>query len=168
MGKVTIRHVVEKSVPIRTVTVPCHCLIPAQPRAWNTRAELNGHGENRREEVGAINQALERMPQSCAETTMTNTHLPAEMLDRVVDYLHDTRDALRNCCLVSKSWIPRTRMHLFADIEFPTARSLQSWKEASPDPSTSPACYVKTLHIDWAAPGVEEGAGSEGFLVLST
>jgi hypothetical protein len=78
---------------------------------------------------------------------MSNPHLPAEMLDRVVDHLHDTKDALRNCCLVSKSWTPRTRTHLFADIRFATAESLQSWEETFPDPSTSPAHYTKTLSV---------------------
>jgi hypothetical protein len=73
--------------------------------------------------------------------------LPAEMLDHVVDCLHDAQDALRNCCLVSKSWVPRTRKYLFADIRFPTAKSLQSWKETFPDPSISPAHYAETLSV---------------------
>jgi hypothetical protein len=67
------------------------------------------------------------------------------MLDHVVDHLHDARDALKNCCLVSKSWIPRTRKHLFANIVL-NVGSLQSWKKFS-DPSTSPACYTKYLFI---------------------
>ena len=82
-----------------------------------------------------------------AEATMSNPHLPAEMLDHIVDHLHDAEDALRNCCLVSKLWIPRTRKHLFATIRFITAKRLQSWKETFPDPSISPAHYVKTLSI---------------------
>jgi hypothetical protein len=78
---------------------------------------------------------------------MSNPRLPAETLDHIVDYLHDTKDALRNCSLVSKSWVPRTRKHLFADISLPTAKSLRSWKETFPDPSTSPARHAKTLII---------------------
>ena len=78
---------------------------------------------------------------------MSDPHLPPELLDHIVDHLHDTQDALRNCCLVSKSWIPRTRKHLFADIAFHTTESLQSWKAAFPNPSTSPAHYAKTLFI---------------------
>ena len=78
---------------------------------------------------------------------MSNPHLPAEILDHVVDHLHDTQDALRNCCLVSGSWIPRTRKHLFANVNFPTAKRLQSWKETFPEPSTSPAHYTSTLII---------------------
>ena len=79
------------------------------------------------------------------QTTMSN--LPAELLDHIVDILHDSQVPLRNHCLVSKSWIPRTRRHLFAKIDFPTEKRLESWKKAFPDPSTSPACYTKALFI---------------------
>ena len=78
---------------------------------------------------------------------MSNPHLPPEMLDHIVDLLHDTKHALRNCCIVSKSWIPRARKHLFADIRFCVAEDLQSWSKMFPDPSTSPARYAKTLFV---------------------
>jgi hypothetical protein len=79
------------------------------------------------------------------ETTMPNPHLPAETLDHIADFLHDSKHTLWNCCLVSKSWIPRTRKHLFAEISFTTKEELQTWKKTFPDPLTSPACYTKTL-----------------------
>jgi hypothetical protein len=88
-----------------------------------------------------------RADATTSETTMSNPYLPAELLDHIVDHLHDTQDALRNCCLVSKSWIPRTRKRLFANIGFHTAKRLQSWKETFPDPSTSPAHYAETLSV---------------------
>jgi hypothetical protein len=98
---------------------------------------------------------------------MSDPHLPAEMLDHIVDHLHNTQDALRNCCLVSKSWIPRTRTHLFADIRFRTSENLRSWKGAFPDPSTCPARYAKTLFIGsfWvvAAADTEAGGWIRGF-----
>ena len=98
---------------------------------------------------------------------MSNPHLPAEMLDRVVDHLYDTKDTLRNCCLVSKSWVPRTRTHLFADISFLTEGCLESWKETFPDPSTSPAHYTKTLSISCShvvtAIDAESGGWIRGF-----
>jgi hypothetical protein len=81
---------------------------------------------------------------------MSNPHLPAEILDHVVDQLHDAHDVLRNCCLVSKSWIPRTRKHLFAEVAFLVPRNLRSWRETFPDPSTSPAHYTKTLSFSYA------------------
>ena len=75
------------------------------------------------------------------------SNLPYEIVDHIVDLLHDSQIPLRNCCFVSKSWIPRTRMHLFAEIRFQTAMNLQSWKQTFRDPSTSPACYTKSLLI---------------------
>ena len=78
---------------------------------------------------------------------MSNPHLPPEILDHIVDHLHDTKYTLRNCCLVSKSWIPRARRHLFADIKFHLTKDLELWKKAFPDPSTSPARYAEALLI---------------------
>jgi len=105
--------------------------------------------------------APERMLYLLTETAMSSPHLPAELLDHVVDVLHGTRNALRNCCLVSKSWVPRTRKHLFASGRFITAKELQSWKKAFPDPSTSPAHYTRTLLIGCA--DVELGSWIGGF-----
>ena len=90
---------------------------------------------------------------------MSNPRLPVELLDHVVDLLHGKEDALRNCCLVSKSWIPRTRKHLFALIEFRSPDDLKSWKETFPDPSTSPAHHTETLSI--GCPHVVTAADAE-------
>ena len=79
---------------------------------------------------------------------MSNPRFPAELLDHTVDHLHNERDTLKRCCLVSKSWIPRARKHLFADVEFQAAADLQSWKIMFPDPSTSPARYTKSLVVN--------------------
>ena len=78
---------------------------------------------------------------------MSDPHLPPELLDHIVDLLHDKNHALKNCCLVSKSWIPRARKHLFATIAFSSVRSLQSWEALFPDPLSSPACYTHTLSV---------------------
>ena len=98
---------------------------------------------------------------------MSNPHLPAEMLDHIVDFLHDTKHTLENFCLTSKSWIPRTRTHLFSGIGFYTGAELESWKEMFPDLLTSPARYAKTLivgcsHVVTAADG-EVGGWIRGF-----
>jgi len=73
--------------------------------------------------------------------------LPCELVDHIIDLLRDSQTTLSNCCLVSKSWVPRTRTHLFAGVKFRTPENLQSWKTTFPDPSTSPACYTKSLLI---------------------
>jgi len=98
---------------------------------------------------------------------MSSAYLPSELLDHIVDILHHKRKALRSCCLVSRSWVPRTRKHLFARIEFETEGDLESWKKTFPDPSTSPAHYVKTLFIGCShvvtAADAEPGGWIRGF-----
>jgi len=97
--------------------------------------------------VGMQQGKKEWTPKRQNATTMSSPHLLAELLDNVTDHLHDTKDALRNCCLVSKSWIPRTRKHLFAEVRFEAMKDLESWKEIFPDPSTSPGHYTKSLLV---------------------
>ena len=100
----------------------------------------------------AAGQRRKRPLQLSLMTAMSNPHLPAELLDHIVDLLDGSRDALESCCLVSKSWIPRARRHLFSRIEFPTPQNLLSWKTTFPDPSTSPAHYTRSLHTSF--PGI--------------
>lgn len=38
---------------------------------------------------------------------------PAEIIDLVIDHLYEDRAALNKCSLVSKSWLPRSRFHIF-------------------------------------------------------
>ena len=96
---------------------------------------------------------------SLSSTTMPPPRLPPELLDYIVDQLYETRDTLKSCCLVSKSWIHRTRNHLFADVGFRTVGDLQAWKNAFPDPSISPARY--TTNLTMRCPGVVTAADAE-------
>ena len=73
--------------------------------------------------------------------------LPPEVLDIIVDFLCREFEALRNCCLVAKSWVPRTRKYLFLTVAFPTPQRLESWKRTFPDTSDSPAHHTRFLSI---------------------
>ncbi|KAJ3492214.1 hypothetical protein NLI96_g142 [Meripilus lineatus] len=48
---------------------------------------------------------------------MSTTHcaLPQEITDYFLDYLHDNRETLRNCVLVSQSWAESARYHIYHD-----------------------------------------------------
>ena len=98
---------------------------------------------------------------------MSNPRLPPETLDYIVDLLHDDPDALKACCLVSKSCVPRTRKHLFAEVGLLTEGHLKSWKKLFSDPSTSPAHFATTLHVGCAyaftTADVEVGGWLTGF-----
>lgn len=84
---------------------------------------------------------------SLTRTMMSYSRLPQEITDYVVDLLHDELEALRQCCLVSRSWVPRTRKHLFGTIRFRTTDNLQAWKEAFPNPLDSPGYHTHHLGI---------------------
>ena len=71
---------------------------------------------------------------------MSNPPIPSEILDHIVDNLRDESKALQNSCLVTKSWVPRARKHLFTDISL-------SLPETFLDPSNSPAYHTHALSV---------------------
>ena len=85
--------------------------------------------------------------------------LPPEILDLIVDFLHDDRDALKACCLASKSWVHRTRQHLFARVEFSLESHVKLWEETFPDPFNSPARYTRSLTIRRSRVVISVGRG---------
>ena len=93
--------------------------------------------QGRQTESGTVDRRQNGSHVLLAETAMPSPwpYLPLETLDYIVDLLHDESPALKECCLVSKSWIPRTRRHLFAHIRFYSADNLKSWKKTFPDPT---------------------------------
>jgi len=77
-----------------------------------------------------------------------SSSIPPEIHDLIVDHLLDEPTALKACCLVSKSWIQRTRKHLFARVKFrPFDHRVESWKKTFPDPTNSPAHHTRSLNI---------------------
>jgi len=98
---------------------------------------------------------------------MLNPRLPQEILEYIVDLRHDGPETLKNCCIVSKSWVPRTRKYLFANIRFRHAGDLRSWKKTFPDVANSPAYHVRTLFVGCprlvVAADAEEGGWIQAF-----
>jgi hypothetical protein len=74
--------------------------------------------------------------------------LPPEILDFIADHIRDEHATLKACCVVSKSWIHRTRKHLFARVSFYAPKShIDLWKKTFPDASASPAHHTRSLSI---------------------
>ena len=86
---------------------------------------------------------------------------PARNVDYILDILHDDPKTLRDCCIVAKSWIPRARKHLFAEVKFLSPKALKSWKKTFQDPPNSSAYYTRPLLVKLpqvvTAADVEEG-----------
>ena len=78
---------------------------------------------------------------------MSCLHLPPEIFDYIVDFLRGERKTLKNCCLVSRSWVPRARKHLFDELHFDLLSNLNAWNATFPDPVNSPAHYTRFLTI---------------------
>ena len=85
-----------------------------------------------------------RDPKQRMEETTMSSSLPPEIFDLIVEHLHDQPTALKTCCTVSKSWVSRARTHLFAHVGI---SPVESWTRVFPDPSNSPAHYVRSLSI---------------------
>ena len=77
---------------------------------------------------------------------MSKPYLPPELLDHVVDNLQVTKDALESCCLVSKSWVSRTRKHLFAHVRFRTAKTFSHGEARFRIPSPPLRTTLKFVH----------------------
>ena len=133
-----------------TVLMPTVCRW--QSFLKNTRGQVDGRPAPKTEVL------------TLPHTTMSNLYLPPELLDHICDLLRDARGALKNCCLVSKSWIPRTRRHLFARIEFHYPKDLRSWKTTFRDSSVSPACYTRSLDINLSQDITATDAGGGGWI----
>ena len=95
---------------------------------------------------------------------MSNLHLPPEILDYIVDFLHNDQNVLKACCLVSKSWVARTRKHFFSEVELPTEEDLELWRKLFSDPSTSPAYFTESLHVGCADAVTSADAETGGWL----
>ena len=90
--------------------------------------------------------------------------LPPEVFDSIIDDLHDEPEALKTCSLVSKSWVPRARGHLFYKIKFRSSDEIDAWKRAFPDPTTSPAYHTRSLSVRCADSVTSADAEEGGWL----
>lgn len=94
----------------------------------------------------------------------THSHLPSEIVDSIIDLLKGDTKALKECCLVSRSWVPRTRKYLFEEIGFWSRGKIDKWKRAFPVSAGSLAHYVRSLRIDWGTPVDDEYEENEKWI----
>jgi hypothetical protein len=95
---------------------------------------------------------------------MSSHDVPPEICDHIVDFLQDNPDTLKQCCLVSKSWVSRTRKHLFEVVRFDTPGDIETWKKTFPDPSNSPAHHTHTLFLNCLEVVTAADAAEDGWI----
>lgn len=59
---------------------------------------------------------MDHTAEKLAENTST---LPQELIDHIIDYLHDDKDSLRCCSLAHRRCLPASSFHLFYRMRFP-------------------------------------------------
>lgn len=85
--------------------------------------------------------------------------LPPEIVDYIIDLLHDDPEALKKCCFVSKSWVERSRIHLFNKFDL---GSLKTWRATFPLRSfKSFAHRVRSLRVDFTGVSTEDAEDND-------
>jgi hypothetical protein len=84
-----------------------------------------------------------------------HSKLPLELIDHIIDYLHDSPEDLHTCALVCKAWLESSRSHIFYSVSiysFGKAKTflLSRYKRLHTVIRRSPhiALHVRELHID--------------------
>ena len=80
--------------------------------------------------------------------TVTIPRTPQDVVDEILDHLATDSDfgSLKTCALVSKTWVPSCRRHIFHTVQF-TPRDVDRWFKTFPAPEESPARYVRDLRV---------------------
>ena len=89
-----------------------------------------------------------KRPTSAKPKAVVVPRVPQEIIDEILDHLALDSDfeSLRSCALVSKSWVPSCRRHLFHTILF-ASWDMTRWLNRFPVPEESPGHHVKDLHF---------------------
>lgn len=142
---------VENSAGSRLAPSPCftgHRSPPVTSHPTSHRSSIISYPQNPHHPFDLVSPEACPWAERSVSITMPCPRLSAELLDYIVKNLRRTeRSDFKNCCLVSKSWVPRARKYLFFHVAFRKGEDLESWKDTFPDPSTSPAHYTQHLSI---------------------
>lgn len=92
---------------------------------------------------------------------MASPILSPELLDTVIDFLHDDVDTLKHCGLVCRQWYPSSRYHLFRSVKFTWLGPYRdecavgggTVKGIIQDKLTLAASFVRVLHLDITVKG---------------
>ena len=55
--------------------------------------------------------------------------IPPEIVDQIIDYVHDDVKTLAACSLIARDWVPSTRLHLFAKLSLLSVHEVARFTE---------------------------------------
>ncbi|TCD66774.1 hypothetical protein EIP91_000965 [Steccherinum ochraceum] len=89
------------------------------------------------------------IPLDSRPDTQARPHIPLELVDIILDYLHDDKPTLAACSLVSRDWRPSTRYHLFQALHIGGDAIVGGYDNflrfLDASPSIRP--YIRSLHV---------------------
>jgi hypothetical protein len=72
-------------------------------------------------------------------------HLPPEIIDRIIDHLHDNQADLRTCARVCRAWLTSSRFHLFYSISINSGPWRRMYRAVQRSPDI--ALHVRELRL---------------------
>lgn len=95
---------------------------------------LQGHEVNAVAFLGrcfwCINNGSNPCSGSISHHTMSS-HIPPELVDQIIDHLHNDPKSLNACALAARDWLPSARHHRFRSIRFHSAKKIDSFRQLS-------------------------------------
>ncbi|KAF5378516.1 hypothetical protein D9615_007155 [Tricholomella constricta] len=99
---------------------------------------------------------------------MTDVRLPHELIDCIIDHLHDDRAALSACCFVCKAWMASSRYHLFKDIVLGHEHCDDILALPPPSMFAVAARRLMLTNKDFLPPGIEHFSSINSFYLLGS
>ncbi|GLB44326.1 hypothetical protein LshimejAT787_1602560 [Lyophyllum shimeji] len=99
---------------------------------------------------------------------MHGAMLPHELIDIIIDHLHDDRVALANCSMVCKAWLASSRFHLFSDILLSPRYCDDILSLPPPSIYTVPARRLMLTDKDFLPPGIEKFSSVRAFYLRAS
>ena len=82
---------------------------------------------------------------------MSLPYLPQEIKDQVIDLLHDDDETLRNCALVSRSWLRQSQKHIFDEVQI-VYHLLMKWCRNIAPGEDGLSSFTRKLHVSHRSP----------------
>lgn len=86
------------------------------------------------------------MTSQSSPRSATHRQIPPEVIDYIVDFLHDDYKTLANCSLTCRSWLPRARYHKFSSMRVTHDTRDKYLKLLHTCPDVWP--YIQRLRLD--------------------
>ncbi|KAF4617754.1 hypothetical protein D9613_006047 [Agrocybe pediades] len=81
-------------------------------------------------------------------STKPSRGLPLEMVEIIIDCLHNNRETLASIALVCRAWVSRSRYHMFKALQVPKGQKLSKICDILTDKQCTFLSSVQELHIE--------------------